>query len=111
MQRYVTCPHCEQAFRIEYLVRPHPVEPLFFVSCPGCKKEVPNPQLAGDPPRSFTVCKVMSESDRPFGALTLALKWLRVCFWQLLIVRHPEWPLCLVLVGALAICYLSGSTV
>jgi hypothetical protein len=110
MQRFVTCPHCETGFRIQYLVRPHLVDAVYSVNCPDCHKEIPNPRLPGDPPRTFTVCMVIPGSARPvwLAALQRSGRLLVHGFWSLVVVRNPEWPLCLVLLGVLGLFHLVG---
>jgi len=118
MHRFVTCPHCDQAFRIEYLVRRHPVNVVTAVPCLHCREPIPNPGPPSECPEGFVACRLMAADEpapRPgrFGAVgngligglrwiaqTRGVEWLRC----LLKTRRMGWLLCLIPLALLEFC-------
>lgn len=107
MQRFITCPHCEHAFRACYQVRQHPVAAAPFLPCPHCDEPVPNPGPPDVPPGAFVTCRLIAEPRcRRWGSMAYRLT---VQAWLVLArATSPEWPLCLILLGLLGVLGLWG---
>src|SRR5262245_8919417 len=106
--QFITCPHCDQALRIVYQIRLHPVELVESLPCPHCEESLPNPGPPHDaPPGAFVTCQLIAEPGRYAwlsGPYRLAVKaWLVVAK-----ATSPEWPLCLLLLGLLGVLALWG---